>query len=299
MPGRRRPDRLARTLPALGAACLLLVLLTPTVRAASANVTIGPSGSVDLSLSASIPNGSAVREAMDGNFTPIVEAITPNATEQATILRDIASAESTPILGSLFGNRDGTVEPNEVASFESLLQYEAQLLPTGSISGGSLLAFTLDGGRATSTQISGIAFSNATGPSDSTAPIGVTTRLNYTFAESGSSHTLALTANLSTGGFPVALLTGTVDLTVTTPAGTSITGTEGFSQSTTSNDPLGWGTSSVSGSFAPTTSGSLSVSFGPAFPTGDLAIAAPFIAFAALLAVLLLVRRRRRKAAAA
>jgi len=278
---------------------LVLALAPSAARAASASVTIGTNGSVELVLSATIPNGSALREAMDGNFTPIVEAITTNATERANILAQIGTAESTPFVGSLFGNRDGVVEPSEVASFESLLQYETQLLPTGSISGGAFLAFTLDGARATATHISGVTFSNATGPADSTGPLGVSTQLTYAFAYGGSTHELALTTNISTGGFPLALITGSVDLSVATPAGTSVTGTSGFDQATISNDPLGWGTSSVSGSFTPTTSGSLSVSFGPAFPTGDVIIVVPIVAVAAVAGALLYRRRKRRLAAAA
>lgn len=298
MAGRTRPARPWAALPAsLGIVLLLLVVVPAAARAASAGVTVSSSGSVAVDLTASIPNGSVIREAMDGNFTPIVDAISSNASQRASILAQIASAESTPLLGSLFGNRDGFVEPGEVSSFESLLSYEAQLLPTGGISGGSLLAFTLDGARATSTKIGGVTFSNATGPADSTTPVGVTTQLTYSFPSSGSSHTIALTTNLTATPFPIALFTGNVGLTLVTPAGTSITGTTGFLEATITNDPLGWGTSSVSGSFAPTTTGALSVSFGTAFPTGDVAIAVPIVAAVAIVCVLLYRRRARRRAA--
>jgi hypothetical protein len=300
MPGRRRPPAPgAHVLAAVGLAVLLLAFLPSLARATSASVTVGSSGSVDVNLSATIPDGLVIREAMDGNFTPIVDAITTNASQRASILAEISSAESTPFLGSLFGNRDGTVEASEVTSFESLLGYEAQLLPTGSISGGSLLAFTLDGARATSTKITAITFSNATGPADSTGPMGVSTGIDYVFPSSGSTHTLALTANVSGTPFPIALLTGTVQLTVVTPAGTSITGTQGFAQVTTSNDPLGWGTSSVSGSYEPSTQGVLSVSYGPAFPTGDLLIVVPPVVAIALVGFLLYRRRKKRAAASA
>jgi hypothetical protein len=300
MPGRRRPPAQgARALVALGLAVLVLAVLPPLARATSASVTLGSSGSVDVEISASIPNGLVIREAMDGNFTPIVDAITTNSSQRSSILAEIASAESTPFLGSLFGNRDGTVEASEVTSFESLLGYEAELLPTGSISGGSLLAFTLDGARATSTKITTITFSNATGPAGSTGPMGVSTGLAYTFPASGSTHTLALTANVSGTPFPIALLTGAVNLAVVTPAGTSITGTQGFAQVATSNDPLGWGTSSVSGSYEPSTLGVLSVSYGPAFPTGDVLIVVPPIVAIAVVGLLLYRRRKKRAAASA
>jgi hypothetical protein len=297
MAGRRRAACAGSpALPALGIGLLLLLVLPTAAEAASAGVTVSSSGVVVVGLIASIPNGSIVREAMDGNFSPIVSAITSNTTEQANILAEISTAESTPVISSLFGNRDGFVEPGEVTSFESLLSYEAQLLPTGGISGGALLSFTLDGAAATSTKITGITFSNATGPADSTAPVGVSTQITYAFPYGGSTHTLSLSTDVPTTPFPLALLTGSVGLSVTTPAGTSVTGTSGFSQAAISNDPLGWGTSSVSGSFTPTTTGPLSVSFDTAFPTGDLLIVAPIVAAAAIASVLLYRRRARRRA---
>jgi len=297
VPGRARRPRSAPASAAGFAAALVLLLLLPAGgRASSAAVAIGSDGSVVVDLSTEILNGATIREAMDGNFTPIVDAITSNATQRAEILAEIAAAESTPVLGALFGNRDGIVEPIEVTNFESLLQYEAQLLPLGGISGGSLLAFTLDGARSTSTKISDIVFTNATGPADSTAPLGVTTAVTDTFPSSGTSHTLALTTNVSVGAFPITLLTGTIGLSVVTPAGTSITGTAGFAQVSIANNPWGWGTSSLSGSFEPTTSGVLSVSYGPSFPTGDLLVlGVPIVAAVVAVAAVLLHRRRARR----
>ena len=298
-PGVRTTAGSRATVAAAFTSFLLLVVLVPAgARAASGQVTVGSDGTVTVAISASVPDGSVLRLAMDGNFTPIVDALTTNASQRASLLAQIAVAESTPFLGSLFGNQDGTVSPGEVSSFENLLAQEAQLLPTSGFSGGSFLSFTLDGNRATSTRVGGITFQNATGPADSTSPVGVTTTITDSFAYQGSNHVLAFTANVSTGGLPISLLTGEVGLTVTTPTATAVTGTEGFDQRTISNDPFGWGAGSVSGTFLPTTTGTLSVSFDAAFPTGDLLVALPFVV-AGLVGAALLYRRRRRKSAPA
>jgi hypothetical protein len=299
MAGRHRSTAAARSLGFALSIGLLVPLLAPVPAfGASANVTVHSDGAVAVGLSATIPNGSAVREAMDGNFTAIVGLITSNASQRSSLLNSIATAEGAPFIGALFGNRDGIVEPSEVGLFQSLLVQEAQFLPSGGLSGGSFLSFTLDGARAGSTRLAGIAFGNATGSVGSTADIPVATDLAYSFPYSGGSHALALTTNLTPTAVPLTLLTGAIDLGIVTPAGTSVTATSGFDQVRIANDALGWGTSSASGTFTPSTSGTLSVSFGAAFPVGDVAIAVPIVAAAGLLAFLFFRRRRRLRAAA-
>ena len=295
MATRRGRPRCRATFGALATALVGLLLVPGAALGASANVTVGSDGSVSIDLSGSIANGSAVRAAIDGNFTALVVAITSNSSQQTSILDSIATAESNLFLGSYFGNRDGTAVASEVDRFQQLLVLEAQLVPTGSLSGGSFLAFTLDGARATSTRLAGITFTNATGPVAAVGPIGVVASLAYSFPYSGSQHVLALTTNLTPTAVPLTLFTGSVGLSVTTPAGTSVTSTAGLDTVHVSNDAFGWGTSSISGSFTPTTTGVLSIAFGAAFPVGDLLIATPIVAVGALAAGLYLRRRRRRR----
>jgi len=276
---------------ALAAAALLL---PPSATAASAGLTLASDGSLRVDLTASIPNGSALRAAVDGNFTLLVDLIVANQSQRATILQQIQSAESTPILSAFFGNRDGTVEGSEVTQFEDLLEQEAQLLPSGAIAGTSALGLTLDDRRPDASHLDGVAFANATGPVASATAVPVTTSLSYGFPYEGASHRLALTLNLSPVAVPLGLFTGAVDLSFRTPSGTTITGTAGFDTVRISNDVLGWGSASVGGSFTPATQKVVAVSFGASTPWGDVLLVVP-VAAALGSVVFLLYRRRRRR----
>jgi hypothetical protein len=271
-----------------------LLALPPAASAASAGLSLSGSGTLSLDLTASIPNGSALRAALDGDFEPLVDAIVTNESQRSTILQQIEVAESTPIIGSLFGNRDGTVEPTEVTQFETLLQEEAQLLPAGTISGTAAVGLTLDGHGPDSSRLAGVGFSDATGPVASTLPVPVTTSLSYGFPYTGSSHRLALTLNLTPTTVPLGVFTGAVGISFTTPTGMTITGTAGFDQVTVTNDALGWGAASLAGSFTPATQQVLAVSFGSSTPWGYVLLIAP-IAAAVGVGGYLLVRRRRRR----
>ena len=115
------------------------------------------------------PNGSTLRAAMDGNFAPLVDSLPINATEQATILSAISLQESGLVGSLLFGNRDGTVEANEVTMFETLIQDAGTAFSSTGISSANfsltgLVALELDGSAATSTKLGGVAFTGAVGP---------------------------------------------------------------------------------------------------------------------------------------
>ncbi|MCI4340704.1 MAG: hypothetical protein L3J73_05515, partial [Thermoplasmata archaeon] len=165
--------------------------------------------------------------------------------------------------------------------------------------GVSFVSYTLAGARAVSTRLTGFSFTNGPVSVASSDPIVVATTLAYSFPYSGAGHELALTTNLTPTAIPITLLTGSIDVHITTPSRTAVTSTSGFDSVTVSNDAWGWGAPSLSGTFTPTTSGRLSVAFGSAFPTGDLLIAAPIVALGALAAGFYLRRRRRRRAASA
>jgi hypothetical protein len=290
--GRRR-EHLRAALATMVLA-VLLVLTPPLGTAASITGTIGGSGSLGLTLTGSVANGSAIRSAMDGNFTPFLHALPVNATTRATAATDIDLAESTFPLSSLFGNRDGTVEPNEVTQFSNLLEQEAQLLPAGSLTPTTFVTLTLDGATATSSQLGPLVFVNATGPVSSTAPLGISASVTYQFPSSGSDHTLVLGTNLSGANIDLALFTGAVAISLSTPSATTITGANGLESTDIHNDVYGWGSASVSGNFAPGTASSASISYGPSFPTGDVLLATPVV-FLVVIAALLLIRRRRRR----
>jgi len=261
-------------------------------------VTLGANGSVALALSTTVDNGSALRYAIDGNFTPFIEALPINASAKATILSDLAGLEGSVLTASLFGNRDGSVESYEVNQFETLIQDESQFLPAGTLTASGGVYLHLDGHAATSATLGSVVFTNATGVDVSTAPIGVTTNLDYTFAAGSGSHTVSFGTNLTSGNVNLGLLVGAVGVTLSTPAGTSITSTSGFGSVSVANDPLGWGASSLSGSYTPGTSSSVSATYGPAFPAGDvIVVGVPIAAAAALVGFLLWRRRRRRRAA--
>lgn len=283
--------------PGLLPALLLGALLAASVAPPPAgSIALGLSGSGALSARAVVTdaNGSALRYAMDGNFTPLVSLLVENASQRASILSQIAIAEATPIVGSFFGNHDGVVEPSEVTLFESLLEQQARLLPSTSLTGGAGVGLTLDGAPPTSVTLSGIAFANATGPVDSSAPIVLTTSLAYQFAYRSGAHVLALTLNNSS--LPAAPGNASADFSVTftTPSAMAITGSRGFASGSVANDPWGLGTSTFRGVYATGSSTGAAIDFAPAFPT---AYAAAGVALAAGLVAFVLLWRRRRRAA--
>ena len=282
-----------RTVALLLAAALLL----PTAAsAASGSVDLALSSGGALAVDATVvdPNGSALRYAMDGNFTPLLDLAVADPAQRATILGEIEIAESTPLLGSYFGNHDGTVEASEAARFAGLLEQQASLLPPTGLTGGSAVALTLDGANATSAKLTAIAFLNATGPDTSAAPVTVTTSLGYQFAYGSGDHVLALTF---AAAFPGAPTTGTsVDVALTTPAATAIHGTAGFSAgASVANDPWGLGSGHLAAGFEPGNATRASVDFGPAFPTAYVVLGIAAAAGVAI-AVLGLRRRARRRA---
>lgn len=292
----QRPRRNARwaqvALLVLGA-----VLAFGPIPAAGASVsgTIDAGGSLRLVLSGNDSNGASLRSAMDGNFTPLLDALPLNATTLATVTSELDAAESSILFSTLFGNRDGNVEASEVTQFTTLLLQESQLLPAGTFTPTAFLSLTLDGAAPTSSQLVSLTFLNATGPVTSTAPVGVSVELDYGFSESGSSHTLSAGTNLTGANLDLALFTGAVSAGLSLPAGTSVTSAVGFESVDVHNDPYGWAGPSVSGTFAPGTDTRVAVSFGPAFPTGDVLLAVPPLAIVGIVGALLLVRHRRRR----
>jgi len=230
------------------------------------------------------------------NFTPLIDSFVTNASQRSMILQQILTAESTPILGALFGNRDGTVEASEVTQFENLLQEEAQLLPQGAISGTSAVGVTLDGHGPDSARLAGVGLVGATGPVTSTAPLTVSTTLSYQYPVSGTSHRIALLLNLSPVTLPLGALTGAVGFSFLTASAMTVTGTTGFDQVSVSNDPLGWGSGSVSGSFTPSNAMAVSVSYQNSTPWGDVLLVVPLVVVLGVVGFLLYRRRQRRRA---
>ena len=270
-----------------------LALLPAFASASSATVAVGSDGTVGVSFSVEDANGSTLRFAMDGNFTPLIDALPLNASQKSSALAAIHSAESSPLLASLFGNRDGTVEPSEVSMFSSLLRDEASAIPSGALTGGSFLSTTLNGNAPGSANFGGATFSGAPGPDSSSAPITITTSSTESFLPEGSSGTLVVTWNLTiaTG---IAIPAPNATVTVTTPAGTSITTATGLQGESVHNDLLGYGAPSATGSVGAGPTGSATVAFHPAFPLGDVLIGVAIAALAVVLA--LLYRRRVRRA---
>src|SRR5579871_4100220 len=283
---------------ALGLAALLL--LPVGASALSISGTVASGGALSLTLSGTDPNGSSLRSAMDGNFAPLVDSLPINATERSTILAAIALQESGLAGALLFGNRDGTVEANEVTMFETVIQDAGSTLSSFGVSSTNLsvaavVALTFDGAPPTSTTLGSVSFSNAVGPTTSSAPIGVSLGLTLQFPSSGTSHTLVLGTNSSTLGLSLSLVAPDILVNLTFPAGTTVTGTTGFTALSTGSDPWGWSSPSISGTYAPGASSTVSVSYGPAFPTGDtVAVGVPIAVAAGVLGFLLWRRRRRR-----
>jgi hypothetical protein len=278
-------------------AVVLAVLGLSGVAAAapSAHLDVGTDGSIGITLSLDDPNGSALRYAIDGNFTPIVSLIPGNASSRASVLAQIQTAESSPFLAGLFGNRDGTVTASEVTMFETLLRDEAGTLPSGTLTGGSILRLTLNGQPAGSAAFAGVTFDGAVGPDSSTAPVTVTSSTTDQFLPEGTTGTVAVSWNFSAGGGPLAVAVPSVALRVTTPAGTSITSTTGWDSTHVTNDLLGYGPATADGTVGATPTGTATVAFHPAFPLGDVLLGVGVAAVVGVVAFVLW-RRRGRKA---
>ena len=287
-----------RTLAAVGLV-VLLVGLPSTGRAASVNGTVSSTGSLALTISGTDPNGSGLRYAMDGNFSPLVDGLPINASAKSTLLAAINAQESGLAGAILFGNRDGSVEANEVTMFETLLQDATQFFPSSSLTPAAAVLLTLDGHAPTGSHLGAIDFTGAIGPDRSGAPIGISVAVTYDFSTSGDSHVLTLGTNLSGLALGASLIVPSIDINLTFPSGTTVTSTSGFSSQTTDSDALGWSSPTVDGTFAPADASNVTVAYGPAFPLGDaLLIGIPLVILGCVAAFLLLRRRRRRRTTA-
>jgi len=281
----------------------LLLAVPVGARAASVSGDLSSSGALTLVLSGTDPNGSALRYAIDGNFAPLIDSLPINASEQATLLDSISIEESGLAGAFLFGNRDGSVEANEVTMFETLIQDGSNELaslggPSSGLSLGGLLTLTLDGSAPTSTTLGGVAFTGAIGADTSSAPIGTSVTLDVQFPSDASTNTLSLGTNLSGLGVALSLVAPSIAVNLTFPSGTTVTGSSGFTSVTVTPDTFGWTSPTAAATYAPGTSTNVSISYGPAFPLGDALLVGVPIGVVAIGVALFLWRRRRPPAAA-
>ncbi|MCI4350264.1 MAG: hypothetical protein L3K15_01950 [Thermoplasmata archaeon] len=271
-----------------------------TAGSASASVTIQYLGPYQLNVALGLTdaNGSALRSAIDGNFTPFVDTLPINSSTRSSILAMINTSEQNPFLAGFFGNRDGRVEAGEVTQFESLLANGLKLVPSSSFLNPTFVRVSLDGANPTSSLVGAFGFPGAVGADSSAAPLEIEVNVTDGFASatSGSAHTIGLGWSAPAGlGL---IVNPTIQFTAQTPAATAIKGTTGLTGVSVRNDIWGWGTSSASGTFDPATSGNVTVSFENAFPVGDLLIATAVVAPILAVGVVWVIRRYRRARAA-
>jgi hypothetical protein len=277
------------------------LLFAATVPVASGSVpspgvalTLSSDGSVTAQLNTIVANGSALRFAMDGYFGPLVNSLPGTNASRAALLSEINATENNPIFAGLFGDRDGRVDGSvDVPRFQTLILSEARLIPLAAITGA--LNVTMDGNGPTSDKLEAVSFSDAPGPDNSSAPIGVTATLTATFSWSGvgESHTFVVAWNLPAIVGNLSVPVAAVNLSFTTPPAITITSVSGLNESHTSNDLLGWGSASASGQYTPLPGHNVVIHFGPAFPSGDALIVGAVALVAGGLVGLLLLRRRR------
>jgi hypothetical protein len=288
----------SRILLLLAVAATILVALAPlasgSTPASGISLTLASNGTLAAGLDTVVANGSALRYAMDGNFTPLVEALPGTAASKSALLAEINATEA--LLPGAFGDHDGVVNAVDLQRFESLLMTESKDIPVSSITG--LLNVTLDGKAPFSDQLQGITFSNALGPDPSPAPIGVSADLALAFSWSGvgHAHTFEVAWNLPSILGNLSLPVPAVNVSFGTPAAVTITSVTGLNGTRISNDPLGWGAGSASGQYTPLPGRDVVIKFGPSFPTGDaLIIGAVVVAAGVGVGVWLLRRRRGRQ----
>lgn len=296
----RRAPSLTLWLLLLGALVVLLVgAAGPGARAASPSngvaLSLDSQGTVTAGLTATIPNGSALRYAMDGYFGPLVDSLPISNATKASILSTINASEQNPITAGLFGGRTGTVDGVDVARFQNLLISEAKLIPVSALTG--VLNVTMDGKGPTGELLETVTFSNAEGPDNSSSPIGTTATLSITFVWSGvgNSHSFQVAWNLPSLLGNLSLPVSPVNISFSTPNAITITSVSGLTSSQISNDPFGWGPASVSGQYTPLPGHTVVIRFGPSFPTGDVLVIGAVVAAAILAVAFVLLRRRRRR----
>ncbi|MGC2288604.1 MAG: hypothetical protein WA688_01935 [Thermoplasmata archaeon] len=293
---------MSRILLLLALAAMLLESLAPATLGGTPSsgiaLALGSDGTVDAGLATVVANGSALRYAMDGYFGPLIDTLPGTNASKAALLAEINATESNPLFAGLFGDHDGRVNTLDVQRFVSLIGSEAKLIPVTAITG--VLNVTLDGNDPTSDLLQGVSFSNAPGPDNSSAPIGVTATLAVTFAWSGTgnSHTFQVAWNLPSILGNLSVPVTAVNVTFTTPAAITITSITGLNRTQISNDVFGWGSASASGQYTPLPGHTVVIKFGPSFPTGDAVIVGTIVVVAGLLVGLLLFRRRRRRRSA-
>lgn len=278
---------------------VLVGAVGPGARASSPSngiaLSLSSQGVVAAGLTATVPNGSALRYAMDGYFAPLVDSLPISNASKASILSAINASESNPLTAGLFGSRTGTVDAVDVERFQSLVISEAKLIPLSTFTG--VLNVTLDASTPAGEVLEAIAFSNAEGPDRSSASIGTTATLSLTFVWSGvgKSHTFQIAWNLPSLLGNLSLPVSPVNLSFGTPDAITITSVSGLNATRISNDPFGWGPASVSGQYTPLPGHTVVIRFGPSFPTGDVLVGGAIAAAVILAVAFLLLRRRRRR----
>jgi hypothetical protein len=285
---------------ALAVAALVLEAWAPatvaTAPTSGVALVLSSDGTISTGLDFVVANGSSLRYAMDGNFTPLVDMLPESNASKASFLSLISSLESDPVTAGLFGDHDGKVNSLDVSRFQALITTESKYVPTATITG--VLNVTMDGTGPTSDQLAGITFSNALGPDTSSAPVGVIATLSVVFDWSGvgNAHTFQVAWNLPSLLGNLSVPVTAVNLSFATPPAITITSVTGLNESHVSNDPFGWGSASASGQYTPFPGHSIVIKFGPSFPTGDaLIIGAVVVAAGAGVGFVLLRRRRGRR----
>lgn len=292
--------RLLRLLGVLAIAVSVGVSVAPpglaSAPTAGVTLTLGGDGTVTAALETVVSNGSALRFAMDGNFSPLVDSLPGTNASRASLLLTISLLEANPLDAGFFGDHDGRVDAVvDVPHFQNFINYAAHLVPLSSFTG--ILNVTLDARTPTAENLQAISFSNAVAADTSVASIGVTATTVANFAWSGTTnaHTFELAWNLPSALGNLSVPVEALNLSFTTPAGVSITSATGLSGTRITNDPSGWGSASASGQYTPLPGHNVVVQFGPAFPTGTVAVITSVSGAAVAAVGLLLLRRRRRQ----
>ena len=286
---------------ALAALLVVSVLGVGNVAAApvssSVQLSLTAGGVLSIQLNVTDPNGSALRLAMDGNFTILIDALPLNNTTRESLLEQIALLETTS--PGLFGDHSGFVSAAEVLKFENLVEAGLARLENDALSSG--VNVTLDGRPPISSAVDNVGFQNAEGAVTSSAPIYLLANLTQNFSAVGTgSSDLAISVPTIASFDPlVPVSPGPTLVSFVGPAASSISSVKGLSNVSTTNDLWGWAAPTSHGTFSSDSVGPVTFTFGPAFPWGDVVVVVVPVAAAVLIVAGLWTRRRRRRRAAA
>ena len=132
--------------------------------------------------SGKIQNGSAVRYAMDGNFSVLIESSNLSPEQKVLLYNYTSLLKTDPRFKMLLGNEDGVVTEQEIENFENLIKEGSKISSSQMYFFSEyLFTITIDNREPFDMKIMNIDFGGAQGPVNSTKSITTELYVIYNF----------------------------------------------------------------------------------------------------------------------